>query len=180
MSALSVITDMTPDLDIDMELKAFDETKAGVKGLLSSNISTIPRIFIDPPEDYTLPCNSIGQANNDVIGVPIIDFSDVDSRRREEIVAQVRDASEKWGMFQVVNHGIPVIMLEAMIRGTLKFHESPTEEKRQFYTRDLKKKVGYASTFDLYTRRRANWRDTFRCHMAPEPPLPHEFPPALR
>ncbi|KAK9081598.1 hypothetical protein Syun_031686 [Stephania yunnanensis] len=31
------------------ELKAFDDTKAGVKGLVDAGVTKIPRIFIDPP-----------------------------------------------------------------------------------------------------------------------------------
>ncbi|GLU08144.1 hypothetical protein SLE2022_250690 [Rubroshorea leprosula] len=33
--------------DRSSELKAFDETKGGVKGLVDSGLTTIPRIFID-------------------------------------------------------------------------------------------------------------------------------------
>ncbi|KAF3777714.1 1-aminocyclopropane-1-carboxylate oxidase-like protein 2 [Nymphaea thermarum] len=172
VSASALVTGVTPDFDLDIELKAFHETKAGVKGLLDSNISTIPRIFIDPLDDHPL-LSSSGHAKDGTV-VPVIDFSNVGSRRRKEMVAQVRDALKKWGVFQVVNHGIPVATLEEMISGAFKFHESPTEGKQKFYSRDLKKEVGFASTFDLYSRKRANWRDTFRCHMAPDPPSPHE------
>ena len=37
--------------DREAELKAFDGTKGGVKGLVDSGITKVPRIFIQPPEN---------------------------------------------------------------------------------------------------------------------------------
>ncbi|XVF42349.1 hypothetical protein PTKIN_Ptkin01aG0354600 [Pterospermum kingtungense] len=39
------------DYDRAKELKAFDDTKAGVKGLVDAGVVTVPRIFLMPPED---------------------------------------------------------------------------------------------------------------------------------
>jgi len=36
---------------IPEEVKAFDATKAGVKGLVDSGVTKIPRFFVHPPED---------------------------------------------------------------------------------------------------------------------------------
>ncbi|XP_031502802.1 1-aminocyclopropane-1-carboxylate oxidase homolog 1-like [Nymphaea colorata] len=162
------------DLEIEEAIKAFDESKAGVKGLVDSRIATVPSIFIEPPESNRRhnrsECTDPDQSYEHV--VPVIDLSGP----REDIVVQICEASEKWGVFQAVNHGVPLTILDEMLLEVAKFHESPAEEKQQFYTRDLKKKVGLASTFDLYTRKRANWRDTVHCDMAPDPPSPEELP----
>ena len=32
------------------KLKAFDESKAGVKGIVDAGVSIVPRIFIKPPD----------------------------------------------------------------------------------------------------------------------------------
>ncbi|KAI3504150.1 hypothetical protein L1887_32695 [Cichorium endivia] len=86
------------------------------------------------------------------------------------------------GITEIVNHGIPVSVLEEMRNGVLGFYEQDTEVKKQWYTRDRsgKSKMLYNSNFDLYSSPVANWRDTFVCSMAPNPPQPDELPPPCR
>ncbi|XP_057536340.1 deacetoxyvindoline 4-hydroxylase-like isoform X2 [Amaranthus tricolor] len=142
------------------QLKAFDDTKKGVKGLVDSGAKTIPCIFIRPSdelsEDLKFP--------NVQRQVPIIDFEGIDRKDRyEEIVKQILEASQKWGFFQVVNHGIPSHVLDKMLDGLRMFHELDGEIKKQFYTRELittGKTFVYNSNYDLYTSRAANWRDS--------------------
>ncbi|GLT61833.1 hypothetical protein SLA2020_345110 [Shorea laevis] len=146
-----------PDYDRTEELKAFDDTKAGVKGLVDAGIVSIPRIFIRPPEELAEELNS---CHGD-IKVPVIDLSNIhSSERREEIVDEIRVASEKWGFFQVINHEIPLSVLDEMMDGTRRFHEQDAEVKKEFYTRDQMKKVRYETNYDLFLSRSANWRDT--------------------
>ncbi|KAK9990242.1 hypothetical protein SO802_025227 [Lithocarpus litseifolius] len=40
----------TPTYDLAKEFKEFDESKMGVKGLADSGITSIPKMFIHPPE----------------------------------------------------------------------------------------------------------------------------------
>ncbi|KAJ0769915.1 putative deacetoxyvindoline 4-hydroxylase [Helianthus annuus] len=168
---------LQPDYDRKAELKAFDETKTGVKGLVDSGITEVPPIFLLPtpenlnsehPEDLTLPTIDLQGIN--------------DSIRRKEVVEQVKDASETWGFFQIVNHGIPISVLEEMIKGMKDFHEQESEMKKKWYTREVsgKTRVVYNSNFDLYTGPVTNWRDTVYVNMLPNPPKPHELPPPCR
>nr|XP_048333202.1 1-aminocyclopropane-1-carboxylate oxidase homolog 1-like [Ziziphus jujuba var. spinosa] len=160
------------------EVKAFDETKAGVKGLVDAGIAQIPRIFHHPPNDI----NNKSVCNDTQLIIPVIDLGDIskDSVKRQEIVKRVGEASETWGFFQVVNHGIPVGVLEEIKDGARRFFEQDNEVKKEVYTRDITRKMVYNSNFDLYTSTAANWRDTFFSYMAPSPPHPEELPEACR
>ncbi|RVW71091.1 1-aminocyclopropane-1-carboxylate oxidase-like 1 [Vitis vinifera] len=114
--------------------------------------------------------------------VPIIDFKgvDKDAALRTQIVKKVGEACEKWGFFQVVNHGIPESVLNDMIDGIRRFHEQDAETKKEYYSRDSQNKVRFSSNFDLYQARMANWRDSLSCVMAPNPPLPEQLPAVCR
>ncbi|RVW71093.1 1-aminocyclopropane-1-carboxylate oxidase-like 1 [Vitis vinifera] len=109
--------------------------------------------------------------------VPILDFKgmDKDAALRTQIIKKVGEACEKWGFFQVVNHGIPESVLNDMIDGIRRFHEQDAETKKEYYSRDSQKKVRFNSNFDLYQARMANWRDSLACVMAPNPPLPEQL-----
>ncbi|GMY27185.1 1-aminocyclopropane-1-carboxylate oxidase homolog 1-like [Fagus crenata] len=166
-----------PDYDRASELKAFDDTKAGVKGLVDAGVTEIPRIFYHPPEN--LDNTSATAATGDTqFSIPVIDIQGIDKDviKRREIVERVREASEIWGFFQVVNHGIHVSVLEEMKEGVRRFHEEDSEVKKEFYTRDQMRPVMYNSNFDLYSGPATNWRDSFRCIMAPNSPKPEDLP----
>ncbi|GKV19009.1 hypothetical protein SLEP1_g29309 [Rubroshorea leprosula] len=114
------------DYDRKYELKVFDESKAGVKGLLDSGLEKIPKIFVN--EHRKVEKNS-APAAAESFEIPIIDLKGIaeDQSLRREVIGKVRDASENWGFFQVVNHGIPVSTLDGMIDGIRRFHEQDAE-----------------------------------------------------
>ncbi|KAH9602329.1 hypothetical protein KSS87_010911 [Heliosperma pusillum] len=142
------------------ELKAFDERKTGVKGLLdeAKGELQVPSIFVRPLEDRSKDFSTC----NENISIPIIDLTHVnkDGFSKAEIVKEMLSASETWGFFQVVNHGIPMEVLDNMIKGTRMFHEQDDEVKKQYYNRDNFKAVSYSTNYDLYKSKAANWRDT--------------------
>ncbi|KAL0388404.1 UNVERIFIED_CONTAM: 1-aminocyclopropane-1-carboxylate oxidase1 [Sesamum radiatum] len=166
-------------LDRARELRAFDDTKAGVKGLVDAGVENVPQIFVLPHDNTKNVTGGTAKVN---FTVPVIDLQGVenDSTLHQEIVDRIRHASETWGFFQVVNHGIPVGVLEEMLRGVRRFNEQDVEVKKQFYTRDVTRKFVFNSNFDLYSAPAANWRDTFFCFMAPTPPQPQELPTSCR
>ncbi|CAN4120496.1 unnamed protein product [Withania somnifera] len=162
------------------ELKAFDDTKAGVKGLVDAGVTKVPQVFILPPKNRP---ESSDTCETQFI-FPVIDLEGIGENpiKHKKIVDKVRDASETWGFFQVVNHGIPAFVLEAMLQGTQRFFEQDIEVKKQYYTRDSTKKVVHTSNFDLYSPSvpAANWRDSVFFSIAPNPPSPEEIPRPCR
>lgn len=170
-----------PSYDRAADLKAFDETKAGVKGLVDAGISTVPPFFINSKTESN-PSSPLSPAHKPEFGIPVIDLSRVggDPDSHTGIVERIRVASESWGFFQVVNHGIPHAVLEEMLKGVRRFHEQDVEVKKEYYTRDVSKKVVYNSNYDLYSGPAANWRDSFYCLMSPHPPDPQDLPSVCR
>ncbi|KAJ4828491.1 hypothetical protein Tsubulata_043240, partial [Turnera subulata] len=126
-----------PIFDRATALKKFDDTKAGVKGLLDAGVTEVPAIFRLPPND-TEDCSHVADAK----------------------------------------YSFPIIDLHEMKDGVRRFHEQDTEVKKEFYTRELSRKVVYTSNFDLYTAPAANWRDTLYLLMDPDDPNPQEMPVA--
>ncbi|KAJ0717116.1 putative deacetoxyvindoline 4-hydroxylase [Helianthus annuus] len=84
------------------------------------------------------------------------------------------------GFFKVVNHRIPLSVMNEALQGVRTFHEQDVDIKKRFYTRDASRPVVYNSNFDLYTSPTANWRDTFFSFMASSPPPPEELPEVCR
>ncbi|PHU07002.1 hypothetical protein BC332_23491 [Capsicum chinense] len=100
--------------------------------------------------------------------------------KRKKIVQEVGHASETWGFFQVINHGIPIHVPEEMKDGVIRFFEQDTELKKQWYSREVSKVLKYNSNFDLFGAPVTNWRDTFSAIIAPIPPKPEELPSVCR
>ncbi|KAL5220977.1 hypothetical protein ABZP36_025690 [Zizania latifolia] len=155
------------------ELQAFDDTKAGVKGLVDADVTAVPAIFHHRPD----PIPVVASSDVDDAVIPVIDLADID---RDRVVAKVRAAAETVGFFQLVNHGVPGEIMDEMLAAVRRFNEEPTEAKRPYYTRDRARKVRFNSNFDLFKSPAANWRDTLFMEMTPESPAPEEIPVACR
>ncbi|KAK6122720.1 hypothetical protein DH2020_043539 [Rehmannia glutinosa] len=166
------------EYDRNSEIKAFDDTKAGVKGLTEAGVEKIPRIFVH--EQYILEKNlTFGRSG---LSIPVIDLEclNKNASARIEIIHRVKEACEEWGFFQIVNHGIPMSLMNKVVESVRKFHELESEVKKQYYSRDFKRKVVYNSNFDLHQAPSANWRDTLYLIMASKPPQPEELPQVCR
>nr|AFK39876.1 unknown [Lotus japonicus] len=172
---------VSTDYDRKSELKAFDDSKAGVQGLVENGVTKVPRMFYCGQSNNLSDGSTSSGDSNSKLSVPTIDLTGIihgdDHLLRDEAVEKVRHACEKWGFFQVTNHGIPTHVLDEMIQGTCRFHQQDANVRKQYYTRDLSsRKVVYLSNFTLYQDPSADWRDTLACFWAPHPPKPEELP----
>lgn len=136
------------------EVKKFDESKIGVKGLVDSGVTTIPSFFHQPPENLPGP----KPKNRPKLTVPVIDLS----AERSTVVEEIRRSASTLGFFQIVNHSIPTTLIDSVLNGLKSFFEQPTEYKMQFYHREAGKGAAYSTNFDLYQSKAASWRDTLQ------------------
>ncbi|RDX83977.1 1-aminocyclopropane-1-carboxylate oxidase-like 1, partial [Mucuna pruriens] len=139
------------------------EAQAGLRASHNSPNNTLPSFV-----------TCFEYSSNSLAGV------DEDPARRKVVVEKTSEASEKWGFFQVVNHGIPISVLEDMKSGVHGFYEQDSKVQRELCMRDPLRPLVYNSNFDLYSSPSANWRDTFYCFMAPRPPKPQDLPSVCR
>lgn len=159
------------DYDWEKEVEEFEKTKAGVKGLVDSGVVKIPRFFIDQSEK---------SSNVAQLQIPVIDFQELKTRRME-IVEEIRKASEIWGFFQMVNHGVPMSAMDAILEGTRKFHEQTKESKMEYYSTDMMRKVKFYTILGtLQKSHAASWRDAFSCTFTDDMLDPAAIPPVCR
>lgn len=91
------------------------------------------------------------------VDIPIVDLSNPN----EDLVARaVVKASETWGMFQVVNHGIPIELMRRLKELGTEFFELPEKEKeavaRPADSTDLE---GYTTDYKKDGEGRKTWAD---------------------
>ncbi|KAM3001047.1 hypothetical protein FF2_037383 [Malus domestica] len=112
------------DYDRAEEVKKFDQSKFGVKGLVNLGLTSIPRFFVHPPESLSDP-----QRHTKPLG-------DLHTDRRSSVVDQISHVCRTFGFFQITNHDIPSVTLDRTIAAIKAFHEQPTEVKARFYRRE--------------------------------------------
>jgi hypothetical protein len=170
----SDLAENAPTYDRKSELKEFDESKVGVQGLIENGVTKVPQMF------YCGNSNDLNDVSfsesNSKLNIPIINLTGIhdDPVLRDEAVKKVLNACEKWGFFQVINHGIQIHVLDEMIKGICRFHQQDAKVRKEYYTRDLTKKFVYLSNFSLYQDH------TLAFFWAPHPPKADELPPVCR
>ncbi|KAJ4715142.1 Flavonol synthase [Melia azedarach] len=80
---------------------------------LSSSNNTIPAEFIRPEKEQP----AITTYHGPIPEIPTIDLNDPDD---EKVVISIAKASREWGIFQVVNHGIPDEIISKLQQVVLK------------------------------------------------------------
>ncbi|XVF71970.1 hypothetical protein PTKIN_Ptkin12aG0083200 [Pterospermum kingtungense] len=158
METIPEVHNHLDDDEYAKQLKEFIDTKAGVKGIVDSGATKIPKFFIHPPEHR--PQSTSDGTTDTSPQVPIIDFQELESGKRMEIVNEVREAASTWGFFQMINHGVPLATMEKLLDSVRQFHEQPQEVKEEWYSDDNTRKVRLYSNSFFSEWRAAHWKDT--------------------
>ncbi|XP_022135969.1 flavonol synthase/flavanone 3-hydroxylase-like [Momordica charantia] len=90
--------------------------------------------------------------------VPTIDLSVSDSRSIEQLVSEIASACEKWGFFQVINHGVPVELHARLDKAAKSFFDQTVEEKRNV-KRDAANAMGFHDAEN--TKNVRDWKEVF-------------------
>ncbi|KAK9704852.1 hypothetical protein RND81_07G015200 [Saponaria officinalis] len=121
--------------------------------LLSSHTPSdkIPDTYIQPPERRGGPAKKTE--------VPIIDLSD-----EKNSISHIMDASKNIGCFQVINHGVPVELMEKTLEVVEELFKLPPDEKAKINKADDINKVCkmYTSTLNYSKEDTHSWRDVLK------------------
>ncbi|XP_022135968.1 flavonol synthase/flavanone 3-hydroxylase-like [Momordica charantia] len=90
--------------------------------------------------------------------VPTIDLSVSESRSIEQLVSEIASACEKWGSFQVINHGVPVELIVRLAKAAKLFFDQTVEEKRKV-KRDSETGLGFYDGENTENVR--DWKEVF-------------------
>ncbi|XP_022756143.1 feruloyl CoA ortho-hydroxylase 1-like [Durio zibethinus] len=98
----------------------------GIKGLVDAGIESVPELYILPIEDRFDASRVVPEEP-----IPVIDVSNWDDSKVIESICQ---AASKWGFFQIINHGIPLEVLNSVKEAAHRFFGLPNEERKKYWT----------------------------------------------
>ncbi|KAL3506357.1 hypothetical protein ACH5RR_031739 [Cinchona calisaya] len=128
------------------------------------HIPAMGEVAVDPAfiqEVEHRPQTNITEAE----GIPLIDLSVLNSPNSSfsddhlaNLVSEIADACQKWGFFQVINHGVPSEYREKAELASRKFFDLPKEQKLKV-RRDEVNPFGYYDT--ELTKNVRDWKEVF-------------------
>ncbi|XP_018830031.2 protein SRG1-like [Juglans regia] len=148
-----------------------------VQDLAKETMTTIPPRYVRPHQDPPLISNTSSLPQLPVIDMQTLlsnndDFSELD---------KLHLASQEWGFFQLINHGVSSSLLENVKSGIQEFFELPMEEKKKYWQQggDVE---GFGQAFVVSEEQKLDWGDLFymvtlptylrKPHLFPKLPLP--------
>lgn len=145
---------------------------------LSFSANTIPSDFIRPETEQP----AITTFQGPVPEIPTIDLGDPDEGNLVRLIA---DASHEWGIFQVVNHGIPTELINKLQTVGKHFFELPQEEKEVYAKPQGAQTVeGYGTKLQRDLEGKKGWVDHLFHKIWPPSVINYQFwpknPPSYR
>ncbi|KAK9056387.1 hypothetical protein SSX86_027477 [Deinandra increscens subsp. villosa] len=127
----------------------------GVKGLVDMGLTEVPGRYIQPPHHRINKQQVAGSLEK-----VTIDLSELDGPNHEQVVKSIVHASETLGFFQVVNHGVPLELLESLKVAAHEFFGQPAEKKAA-YLKGVSPSplVRYGTSFVPEIEKALEWKD---------------------
>ncbi|KAL4638932.1 hypothetical protein ACB092_03G181500 [Castanea dentata] len=126
--------------------------------------------FILPEENRPILSEVFSSAS-----IPSIDLNNHDI---DDLVSKISQACEKFGFFQIINHGVPKELSQRVLAVVTEFFQLPPEERAQFLTTDHSKRV---KVFNYYQKVEGQgkvlmWGETFTHPWHPTEDFTHFLP----
>ncbi|XP_030960483.1 feruloyl CoA ortho-hydroxylase F6H1-2-like [Quercus lobata] len=145
----------------------------GVKGLVDTGLEIVPEPYIQPLEERLDPTKF--QPENTI---PIIDISNWDDPK---VVDSICDAASKWGFFQIVNHGVPLVVLENLKNAAHSFFQLPSEERKKYLKKNSPSEaVCLGTSFSPQAEKILEWKDFLRLYWVSEDQASAYWPPVCK
>ncbi|XWS65164.1 hypothetical protein CRYUN_Cryun05aG0068400 [Craigia yunnanensis] len=144
-----------------------------VQAISSSSLmkDKIPTEFIRPEEEQP----AITTFHGPVPEIPVIDLNDHD---QDNVIRLIANASRDWGIFQVVNHGIPFDLIERLQQVGKEFFDLPQEEKEVYGKPAGAQTIeGYGSKLAKDLQGKKNWADHLFHRIWPPTCINYQFWP---
>ncbi|XVF79352.1 hypothetical protein PTKIN_Ptkin14bG0214900 [Pterospermum kingtungense] len=146
---------MAPSFDDSSSLYNFVVRDGnGVKGMVDLGLSMVPEAYMQPPKER------IDKEKARKHEQPPIDLSKLDGPDHDQVVKEIVRAAETVGFFQVVNHGVPVDLLESLKDTAHNFFSLPPEKKAVYLTGATPSPlVKYGTSFVPEKEKALEWKD---------------------
>ncbi|XP_020231525.1 protein DOWNY MILDEW RESISTANCE 6-like [Cajanus cajan] len=125
-------------------------------------VGSVPEDYIFPPDlrpgNLEIPLSS---------NITVIDLSEAQNGDRTNTIHKIIKASQEFGFFQVINHGISVNLMNDVRSVFKELFEMPAEEKQKLCSNDPSKTCKMLTSSASYATEKVHqWRDNFRhpCH----------------
>lgn len=146
----------------------------GVKGLSQMGLKSLPKQYIQPLEERM----SKNMTKMPEESIPIIDMSNWEDPKVAESIC---NAAEKWGFFQLLNHGVPIEVLEQVKEATHRFFEMPAEEKCKFSKEhSSSNNVRFGTSFSPEAEKALEWKDWLSLFYVSEDEASAHWPPVCK
>ncbi|KAK4489248.1 hypothetical protein RD792_005045 [Penstemon davidsonii] len=156
-----------------------------IQELIKKPIQHIPSRYLveeEPAAPLSFPCDEINSFGSTI---PIIDMNSFlgDEQNKSLELEKLHSTCKELGVFQLVNHGVDLVLVEKLKNEIQEFYKLPSEEKLRYKIRpgDFE---GYGQTIINSPDQKVDWADRFYMITNPthrrKPHLLPELPSSLR
>ena len=126
----------------------------GVKGMVDLDLEKVPEQYIQPHHER------IDKLKASSYDRPPIDLSMLDGPQHSQVVGLIAEAAERVGFFQVVNHRVPIEVLESVKSAAHEFF-GQAPEKKAVYRKGVSPSpyVKYGTSFVPEKEKALEWKD---------------------